>query len=142
LRYITTIYGIKKHFVQSPKYIQQGFKPIRCRGYHSKYNPKEDYKAAKEPVDNGFTSPEFVGCKQDVMERHVKDKGWIGFLLPEGVIALDLENIHAIRHIEAVCKDNAIEPAVHITNNGSIIFSRMINKYLEIQKLILNTVYL
>jgi putative DNA primase/helicase len=106
-------------------YIKEGFKPVRCKGYHKKYNRSKDYKVAKEPVDKGFTDKSFKGINLNEIKQWRKEGGWIGWVIPEGYIALDAEGDYKILLIEFICKKKRIYPSIHITNNGKFYIFKL-----------------
>ncbi len=101
-------------------YINNGYVPVRSRGHNPKYNPKGDYKKAKTPIDKGFTSKSFTPKSVKELIEWVKQGGWIGWLLPDGVVAIDVENNDAIQQIFNLIKRMNIEDKVgiHKTKNG------------------------
>jgi archaellum biogenesis ATPase FlaH len=110
------------------RYEKQGFKPVRCKGYHPHYNPKKDYKIAKEPVDIGFTKSDYKGFNEEQLLEWVKQGGWIGWLIPEGYIALDMEDKDSIGFAESYCKCEHLEPGIHVTNRGKFYFFKLSTK--------------
>src|SRR4030067_2741197 len=85
-------------------YKKEGFKPIKCKGYHPRYNPNKDYKTAKEPLDKGFTEDNFPGLSLQESEKWVKTGGWIGWLIPKVYVVIDVENKESIEYIKSLCK--------------------------------------
>ena len=73
-------------------YLTERFKALRCKGYHPRFNPKKDYKTAKEAIDNGFTKDDFSGLSLKEIEVWEKTGGWIGWVIPKGYIAIDAED--------------------------------------------------
>jgi putative DNA primase/helicase len=106
-------------------YIKEGFKPVRCKGNHPKYNSTNDYKTAKEPVDKGFTDKSFKGINLKEILQWMKQGGWIGWVIPEGYIALDAEGDYKISLIESICKKKRIHPSIHITNYGKFYLFKL-----------------
>lgn len=95
-------------------YLSEGFKPLRCKGYNPHYNPKKDYKIAKQAIDEGFTKDDFSGLSLEEIEAWEKTGGWIGWVIPKGYIALDVEDKESCIYLESILKD----PAKHNTNRG------------------------
>jgi len=106
-------------------YLKEGFKPILCKGYHPKFNQKKDYKTAKEPIIQGFTKTDYRAPSKSEIKKWMEKDGWIGWLIPKGYIALDVEDSGAIRYIENFCKQKGIQPLVHITNKGKHFFFKI-----------------
>ncbi len=100
-------------------YVSEGFKAIRCKGYTDRYNPDEDYKTAKEPIEGRFTKDDFEGMSCGEAKKWIEHKGWIGWLIPEGYIAIDVEDDDAIEYVSVLCKSENIQPAINKTNNGN-----------------------
>ena len=105
-------------------YYEYGFKAIRCKGYDKKYNPENDYKTSKEPVDSGFTNDDFSGLTLLEIESWEKAGGWIGWLIPKGLIILDVENSETISYIKSLCNKLKIITPQHKTNSGKHFFFR------------------
>jgi hypothetical protein len=99
-------------------YCDNGFKAIRCKGYNPTYNPDKDYKNAKTPVTKGFTAPNYKGLTLDEIKAWEKTGGWVGWVIPKGYIALDVEDRESIAVIDQLCKEKNLSPAVHLTKNG------------------------
>lgn len=111
------------------KYLNEGFKALRCAGYNSRYNQEQvtekKYKRAKESIDKGFTKDDFRGLSLQEIESWEKTGGWVGWLIPKGYIAIDAEDPVTINYIENLCKQKKLSPAVHITNNGKHFFFKL-----------------
>jgi hypothetical protein len=99
-------------------YVEQGFRAIRCKGYHSKYNKEKDYKTAKEPIDGRFTDNDFKGIPVEDAEKWCHDGGWMGWLIPKGYIAIDVEGDYKVSLVEDICQILGLKPLVHVTKNG------------------------
>lgn len=100
------------------KYFTEGFKPIFCKGFTQKFNPHKNYKTAKEPFSTGFTKDNYKPPTIEEIQGWLKEGGWIGWLIPEGLLALDAEDATAIAYIEKLCKRHGISPSVHNTDRG------------------------
>jgi len=70
-----------------------GFKILKCKGFHKNYNPDKNYRKAKEPVEKWKETQPFNDKKQQEIEEWLNENGWIGLVIPEGYIALDIEDI-------------------------------------------------
>jgi len=108
-------------------YLDNDFVPVLCNGYHPKYNPRtenpeNDYKAAKKAAFSGWNSPDYVKPTLDRIAEWERSKGWLGWRLPNGIIAADVEDSEAIGHLRMICQEKQIVPAVHKTNNGIHVF--------------------
>jgi hypothetical protein len=107
-------------------YFNVGLKPLRCAGYNPESNREKDtekkYRRAKEAIDKGFTKDNYKGLTISEIESWEKTGGWIGWVIPKGYIAIDVEDPEAIRYIEDLCKQKGIRPSVHITNRGKHFF--------------------
>jgi hypothetical protein len=107
-------------------YLNEGFKPLRCAGYNPEFNREKDtgkkYRRAKEAIDKGFTKDNYKGLTISEIESWEKTGGWIGWAIPKGFIAIDVEDTASIRFIEDLCKQKNITLSVHITNNGKHFF--------------------
>jgi hypothetical protein len=105
------------------RYVSFGFKALKCKGYHSRFNPKKVYKIAKEPITKGFTKASYQSLTHDECAAWTKTDGWIGWLIPEGIIALDIEDEASIDFIFDKCKQlNITPPGIHDTDNGHHMF--------------------
>ncbi len=96
-----------------------GFKPLRCKGYSKKYNAQKDYRTAKEPITKGFTASDYKGPTIDECLKWIKQGGWVGWIIPEGVIALDIEDKATFNYMINYCKQLGINPGTHESRNGS-----------------------
>lgn len=112
----------KKNNPTYQDYFDAGFVPLLCKGHHPKYNPTKNYKRAKEPVFMGWNSPGYVPPTLKEIEAWEKAGGWTGWVIPKGMIVLDVEYPEAIARVEALCRAKGAHPAVHITNNGVHFF--------------------
>jgi hypothetical protein len=100
-------------------YRQNGYKPVLCKGYHRQYNPNQDYKIAKQPKDQGFTSKNYVGPTDEVIEKWISEGGGVGWVLPEGVLVVDYDDgADDEQLIESIYLKDRINPGVAKTNNG------------------------
>jgi len=106
-------------------YYDLGFKPIRCKGYHPRYNPKQDYRTAKEPVDKGFTADTYLAPSLSEIEEWEDQHGWTGWLIPKGYMALDVEDSWSIKYLEGHFIASGVKPLIHITNNGKHYFFKL-----------------
>ncbi|KJU84697.1 DNA primase [Candidatus Magnetobacterium bavaricum] len=78
------------------RWVSSGFKAILTRGYNPQYNPTKDYKIAKEPITKGFTSATYMGQNYESVEAHTAGGGWYAWVIPVGLIVLDVEDTWAI----------------------------------------------
>lgn len=113
-------------------YVKSGFKALKCAGYHPSQNkesdPRKQYKRAKEPIIKGFTKPNYYGLTVKECEQWESAGGWTGWLIPSGMVALDVENVASIEAIKKICKQQNIIPPEHVTNNGRhFIFKTAVN---------------
>ncbi len=103
-------------------YRQQGWKALKCAGYHPSQNkesdPEKRYKRAKEPIIKGYTDEAYKSLTLEECEKWEDEGGWIGWLMPQGMIALDVEDAASIQTIKTICAQKNITPPEHNTNNG------------------------
>jgi Virulence-associated protein E-like domain/Primase C terminal 2 (PriCT-2) len=111
-------------------YTSLEFKPVKCKGYHQKHNPRGIYDVAKEPIEKAWQSkhPTLEEC------QHLLDEsGWIGWLIPKGLIVLDIdankntseeEYQEKMRRIDNYLGSIGILPPKHKTQNGYHLFFR------------------
>jgi hypothetical protein len=104
------------------RYERQGFTPLRCKGYHVQHNPKRDYEKAKRPVDSNFTSKNFRGVSLEKALNWINQGGWIGWVIPPGLVVIDVENKTDIVLIKKFCTEKHISPPEHNTNKGKHFF--------------------
>jgi len=108
------------------KYI--GLKIIKCKGYHPDYNPEKNYRKAKEPVGKWKEAEILTEDKLYEFENWLNNNGWIGLVIPDSYVALDIEGeewtyIHDFFNLYDF---NRLE---HISNfGGHIIFKLNNNK--------------
>lgn len=105
-------------------YLNVGFTPLLCKGYHPRFNPDKDYKVAKEPVSRGWTSPDYTPPAIKEISGWENDGGWVGWLIPEGYIALDNEDKEGLALQDSIYEAQNVNPAVHMSNNGCHDFFR------------------
>ena len=99
-------------------YIDNGFKAIKCKGYHPKFNHSKDYKSAKVSITADYTKIYYKSLTIAEIRDWVKQGGWVGWVIPKGYIALDVEDHDSIAFIDLLCREKNLSPAVHITKNG------------------------
>jgi hypothetical protein len=117
--------------IQTEKYIAESFKPLRCKGNNQKFNSGKDYSIAKQAIDSGFTNNSFTGLSLSEVDEWEKTGGWVGWLIPGGVIGIDVEDREAITYIENLFKQSNVEPSVHLTNKGKHYLFRMTKENLS-----------
>ena len=100
------------------EYLSSGFIPLLCKGYHPKYNQCRIYDTAKQPAFDGWNSPEYIPPSLEKIEQWEREGGWTGWKIPEGVIALDVEDPEDISFLLDICRKEGVEPSKHRTNNG------------------------
>jgi hypothetical protein len=96
-----------------------GFKPLFCHGYSG---GSKDYKKAKTPTIEGWTKTDYQAPTLRQCEDHIAKAGWIGWLIPEGVIVLDVEDTNSIGVLEAYLKAKNLHPPIHRSRNGKHYF--------------------
>src|SRR4030042_2315475 len=118
---------LKQNFNKSiyQQYLSEGFKAIRCKGYNTEYNPEKNYNIAKHAIDIGFTRDHFSGLKLLEIEAWEKTGGWLGWLIPKGYIAIDVENKESIEFIKSLCMKLNITPPEHNSNKGKHFFFKL-----------------
>jgi hypothetical protein len=103
-------------------YLEAGFVPLLCKGYNPKYNRGKVYRAAKEPITMGFTSSGYKPPAHNEIVAWEEAGGWTGWVIPKGVIALDVEDPEDVSRVEQIYQEKGISPAIHRTNNGVHFF--------------------
>jgi hypothetical protein len=123
---MTTTQEVGELFEQ---YGRLGFKAIKCAGYHPEHNTasSEDarYKRAKQPTVRLWTSSGYKGLTSDECLKWTEKGGWIGWLIPVGLIVLDIDGKEWEERLNAVmeaCRKEGKNPPVHRTNKGVHIF--------------------
>jgi hypothetical protein len=99
-------------------YRNAGLIPLLCKGNHPDQNTTQDYDIAKQPAYPGWNSADYIPPDNEKIESWAKAKGWIGWRLPKGIIAIDVEVPEDIACIKENCRERGIEPGIHETNNG------------------------
>ena len=99
-------------------YFSAGFTPLFCKGYHPKYNQKKDYKMAKQPVFSGWNSSGYNPPSVKEILDWEKRGGWVGWVIPEGSIAIDNEDKVGTILLNGIYRCRGIEPPIHDTNYG------------------------
>lgn len=101
------------------RYRKNGFLPVLYRGYHPKYNPGKDYKTAKKPITEGFTKPDYIGPIDQEIKEWKEAGGWIGWLIPEGLIILDVDRSKEDEEdVLEICHFRNIHPGVQKSKHG------------------------
>lgn len=122
-------------------YIRLGFKPIPCVGY-SKINREKGYdaryKLAKKPTATDFTKQSYVSPSEEKCNEHLESGGWLGWLVPDSLVALDIENKNEIEMVLDILKHKGIKPIIHKTNNGIHLIFRNPNQIKGNQKTLIN----
>ena len=102
-------------------YTYSGFKALKCRGYDKTCptTSKDLRNNAKIPVTKGYSKKEFLGLTLEDCEKWMKTGGWIGWLIPENIIVLDVDKDNAhIEQINELIKVNKLNIPIHNTKNG------------------------
>lgn len=100
--------------------------PILLKGYHPAYNKDKDYKTAKTPAptSKGWTSPNYKPPTPEEIEAWVESGGWVGYLVPQGVHVIDVEDPAKIAEIVRLLQQKKIICPINKTNKGMhFIFS-------------------
>ena len=64
---------------------------IKLKGYTHQRNPKRIYKIAKQPVDKNWRHR---GINKDMsIQSYLELGGWIGWVPPEGIIVVDIDDV-------------------------------------------------
>lgn len=98
-----------------------GIKPvfIKLRGY-SRGN--SDYQKAKQPLSKGWSKIENSLSEKEI-NLHVRQGGWIGLVIPNGFIVVDVDNKEQYQHLHNRLKDRGIShTAISTPNGGQLIF--------------------
>lgn len=103
-------------------YLSAGFTPLFCKGWHPKYNSTKNYRTAKEPAISGWNRPDYSPPSIQKITVWTKAAGWTGWVIPKGMIVLDVEDADDIARVREICRERAIEPGIHLTNNGVHFF--------------------
>lgn len=101
------------------KYFKNSYKSIKCKGY-TKYNKNNDYSQSKTPITKNFTKKEYESFSESECIEWINQKGWIGWLLPGELIAIDVEDNNKIRQIFELLEKQGIKnnTGIHKTKNG------------------------
>lgn len=107
-------------------YQKLGFKALKCAGFHPSYNketdPEKRYKRAKEAIVKDYTSVSFKGLHSTEIQEWESLGGWVGWLIPKHLLALDVEDRDSILFIREDLASCNIYPPIHVTNNGLHLF--------------------
>ncbi|MFH1211701.1 MAG: DUF3987 domain-containing protein, partial [Candidatus Woesearchaeota archaeon] len=106
-------------------YTEHGFKALRCKGFHPQYNSQQDYSTAKQALDSGFTKEDFSGLTLSGIEVWEQAGGWVGWVIPKGYIAIDVEDGVSIDYIKTLCRTLNIKPPEHNSNKGKHFFFKI-----------------
>ncbi len=104
-------------------YFNAGFKALRCKGYNKQYNryphdSPEAYKEAKGAITPRYTDPQYNSLTLDEITAWEASGGWIGWTIPKGYIALDVEDKDDIIFLMELCKNLDLTIGIHKTTNG------------------------
>lgn len=108
-------------------YIEQGFAPIKCRGYNlsvpqSENNPRKNAKIA---ITKNYTSETFKILTYKECCDWIRLDGWLGWRVHKNIIALDVDKDNNKNiQIEKYLKDNNCTYAIHNTREGKHYFLR------------------
>ena len=103
-------------------------KIIKCKGYHKEFNPKKNYKLAKQPIGK-FDE---ISIKDEAeIEGWIYSGGWIGLRL-ENLTAIDVDKdnyrIELVKwYIDKFFQDKEIKPVIQKTKNGYHFIFRQYN---------------
>ena len=110
-------------------YVTNGFKALRCAGYHPSYNTEitteKRYKRAKAPITKGYTELNYKGLTIQECKQWEAEGGWIGWLIPPGYIVLDIDGPgwdYSLNTLKAICFKRGLNPPIHRTKNGVHVF--------------------
>ena len=110
-------------------YIANGFKALKCAGYHPSLNQESDpgkkYKRAKTPITTGYTVQDYNSLTVPECEQWQAAGGWIGWVIPPGFVVLDIDNDkweERLDAVKAICIKHGLFPPIHKTNKGVHVF--------------------
>jgi len=101
-------------------FLRRGVTPvfIRLKGY-AKGNV--DYKEAKKPIEPDWTHAK--GLSSDELDAWIKKDGWIGLVVPQGYIVLDIDDKKIFQHVQARLHAKRIKHiAINTPNGGQLFF--------------------
>jgi hypothetical protein len=111
------------------EYVKSGFKALKCAGYNPSLNkesdPQKKYNRAKQPIIKGYTDPNYKGLTIKECEEWESKDGWIGWLIPIGLIVLDIDKVgweERFATVKQICRKRGLNPPIHKTNNGVHVF--------------------
>ena len=111
-----------------PIYIKSGFKALKCRGYNSActMSSKDARTNAKIPHTKGFQKSSYQTLSLDECMDWQQKKGWIGWVVPKTLIALDVDkDITHIDQIDLFIKEKGLSVPIHHTRNGKHYFFKV-----------------
>jgi len=85
-------------------------------------NKNIDYGIAKTPLVKNFTSKEFKGLQLEEAEKHLRLGGWIGLLIPESFILVDIDDKNIGKLLLETLLKTGIQAHVLETPNGYQFF--------------------
>ena len=87
------------------KWAGLGFRLIRVNGHHpgaKKCPENEDpYRWSKKPEEDGFTNPDVPGTTPEAAIAWVEKGGFLGVLVPEGAVVIDLDQPEGLTWFES-----------------------------------------
>jgi len=108
------------------KYVSNGYVIVFTKGYNKRLNPSDDYATAKAAYEKSWQKNPTKSFSECV--THMKAGGWIGVILPAGIIALDIDGKkedpegyeNKLKLFRETIEKNSIAPfvGIHTTNNG------------------------
>lgn len=91
--------------------ILPGAKVIKLKGYYNNAN----YQTAKQPIERWQDAKD---PNEKEIASWISQKGWIGAVIPEGFIVIDVDDKRAAEIISSILEDYALSHHMIITPNG------------------------
>jgi Bifunctional DNA primase/polymerase, N-terminal. len=98
-------------------------KVIRLKGYSS-YNRFKGideiraYSTAKQPIDKDYTNLSTPGVTQDNIEAWLSQGGWVGLVIPQGYIIVDVDDIEEAEQLNEALLSKRLKYHLIHTPNG------------------------
>jgi len=87
-------------------------------------NGNTDYERAKIPMNNGWNRQGYGSLTEEEVEEHIKKGGWVGLLIPEGYILVDIDNEQQGSYLLRITETLGLKVHAIKTPNGYQFFFR------------------